>query len=411
MRMKTLLSAATAFAALAGIVSAQRPPVALADRTCPIGGAAAIESNRVLGAAAPAVADVTGPSMLRHLATGPAGTVVVRDRPGSDDVELATQGGSVVIPQHGEVLHPAWGPGGSLAWGLDDRLVIRSAGGSLRSLAGPRRGATIVAPVFDGADVVAVVSAAPTRAVPEDDWSNDLWRYRTDRDRWVRLTSFPADADRWIAIRTPTPTPDGSIEFVVIRGRATQTRLPAFSLWRLHRGRVARLTGLPDERYIAGIDGEGARLWNVPDRANARWLIRRETPDGEETIGCGAVAVDPADTVDPDRTGHEAPARARAPRTGEVSGEVSGDPIESALLVGDFASEAAAGLVAQQVARAYAGALPIDVVRGGDHSSILMPGSWAVLVRLSGTTDGSAELDAFRAAFPELASHVWIAAP
>jgi hypothetical protein len=67
--------------------------------------------------------------------------------------------------------------------------------------------------------------------------------------------------------------------------------------------------------------------------------------------------------------------------------------------------------VAQQVARAYAGALPIDVVQGGQHSSILMPGSWAVLVRLSGTTDGSAELDAFRAAFPALASHVWIAAP
>ena len=409
MRMKTLLSTATAFAALAGIVSAQRPPVALADRTCPAPGApaAAIASNRVLGAAAPAVADVAEPSMLRHVATGPAGTAVVRDRPGPDDVEIATAQGSVVIPQHGEVLHPAWGPGGSLAWGLDDRLVIRSASGSLRSVAGPRRGATIVAPVFDGADIVAVVSAPPTRAVPEDDWSNDLWRYRTDRDRWVRLTSFPADAGRWAAIRTPTPTPDGSIEFVVIRGRATETRLPAFSLWRLRDGRVARMMALPDERYLAGIDGEGARLWNVPDRANARWLIQRETPDGPEAVGCGAVAVDPADTVDPDRIGRGAPARARAPRTGEVSG----DPIESALLVGDFASETAAGLVAQQVARAYAGALPIDVVQGGEHSSILMPGSWAVLVRLSGTTDGSAELDAFRAAFPALASHVWIAAP
>jgi hypothetical protein len=345
--------------------------------------------------------------MLRHVATGPAGTVVVRDRPGPDDVEIATARGSVVIAQHGEVLHPAWGPGGSLAWGLDDRLVIRSAGGSLRSVAGPRHGATVVAPVFDGADIVAVVSAAPTRAVPEDEWSNDLWRYRTDRDRWVRLTSFPADADRWTAIRTPTPTPDGSIEFVVIRGRATQTRLPAFSLWRLRNGRVGRLTALPDERYLAGIDGEGARLWNVPDRANARWLIQRETPDGPETVGCGAVAVDPADVVDPDRTGRDAPARARVPRASEVSG----DPIEAALLVGDFASEESAGLVAQQVARAYAGALPVDVVRGGDHSSILMPGSWAVLVRLSGTTDGSAELDAFRAAFPALESHVWIAAP
>ena len=410
MRMKTFLSAATAFAALAGIVSGQRPPVAIADGACPAAGVvptAVVASNRVLGATAPTVADTAEPSMLRDVASSPAGTVVVRDRPGPDDIELATARGSIVIPQRGEVLHPTWGPNGSLAWGLEDRLVLRSPEGSLRSVAGPRSGATIVAPVFDGSDVVAVVSTPPTRAVPEDEWSNDLWRYRTDRDRWLRLTSFPADADRWTAIRTPTPMPDGTIEFVVIRGSATRTRFPAFSLWRLRGGRVSRLTALPDERYLAGLDGEGARLWNVPDRANARWLIQRETPGGEETVGCGAVAVDPIDIVDPDRTGREASGRSRTTRTVEVAG----DPIESALLVGDFASEEGAGLVAQQVSRAYAAALPVDVVRGSPRSGIVQPGFWAVVVRLSGTTDGTAELDAFRAAFPELASHVWIAVP
>ena len=410
MRIRFFVATATAVAALAGVVSGQRPPVALADRACPVAGvvpAAAVAANAVLAADVPPT-DVPGPTMLRHVATAPAGTAVVLDRPGDDEVIVSTPSGSLAIPQRGEVAHPAWGPRASLAWGLEDRLVLRSSRGAIRSVPGPVPDATIVAPVFDGPDVVAVVSAAPTRAVPEDDWSNDLWRYRSDRKRWVRLTAFPAGADRWTAIRTPFATPDGSIEFVVVRGRASQTRMPHFSLWRLRGDRVTRLASLPDERYLAGFDGEGARLWNVPDRANARWLIERETTSGEETIGCGAVAVDPMDVVDPDRTGHGAPPAATRP---DATAEVSGDPIESALLVGDFASETAAGVVAQQVASAYGHAVPVDVISGGLRSSVLQPGHWAVVVRLSGTTDGIAELDAFRAAFPTLASHVWIAVP
>jgi hypothetical protein len=409
MRMKTLLTTAIVVAGLAGIATGQRPPVALADRAC--GGdapapAAAIAANGTIGATAPAIDDAAGPTMLRQVASAPEGTAVVRDLPGPDEIVLTTSRGSVAIPQRGEAYHPSWARDGSLAWGVDDRLVLRSPAGSMRSLAGPRPGGVLVAPVFDGADVVAIVSAPPTRVVPEDEWSNDLWRYRISSGRWVRLTSFPAGTDRWTAIRTPVVTADGSIEFVVIRGRASMTGLPRFSLWRLRGDRVERLTSLPDERYLAGIDGEGARLWNVPDRANARWLIQRETIDGEETVGCGAVAVDPFDVVDPDRTGKEA----HAHRSAAVI-ETPGDPIESALLVGDFASDAAAGVVAQQVARAYGGALPVDVVRGSDRSSIVAPGRWAVVVRLAGTTDGSAELGAFRAAFPALASHVWIAVP
>ena len=410
MRIRFFVAIATAVAALVGVVSGHRPPVALADRACPVAGvmpAAAVAANGVVGAVL-APADVPGPTMLRHVATGPAGTAVVLDRPGDDEVIVSTPSGSLAIPQRGEIAHPVWGPGGSLAWGLDDRLVLRSSRGAIRSVPGPVPDATIVAPVVDGPDVVAVVSAAPMRAVPEDEWSNDLWRYRSDRDRWVRLTAFPAGADRWTAIRTPFATPDGSIEFVAIRGRASQTRMPHFSLWRLRGDRATKLAPLPDERYLAGFDGEGARLWNVPDRANARWLIERETTSGEETIGCGAVAVDPMDVVDPDRTGHGAPPAATRP---DAMAEVSGDPIESALLVGDFASETAAGVVAQQVVSAYGHAVPVDVISGGPRSGVLQPGSWAVVVRLSGTTDGIAELDAFRAAFPTLASHVWIAVP
>ena len=332
MRLRFFVVAATAVAALVGLVSGHRPPIALADRACPVAGvmpAVAVAANGVLGADLPA-ADVAGPTMLRHVAAGSAGTAVVLDRPGGDDVMVSTPSGSVVIRQRGEVTHPAWGPRASLAWGLDDRLVLRSANGTIRSVPGPVPNGTIVAPVFDGHDVVAVISAAPTRAVPEDEWSNDLWRYRSDRGRWVRLTAFLAGADRWTAIRTPFVTPDGSIEFVVIRGRASLTRMPRFALWRLRGDRARRLASLPDERYLAGFDGEGARLWNVPDRANARWLIQRETAAGAATIGCGAVAVDPMDVVDPDRTGHGAPPVATRH---DARADVSGDPMTNRTLI------------------------------------------------------------------------------
>ena len=65
---------------------------------------------------------------------------------------------------------------------------------------------------------------------------------------------------------------------------------------------------LDGERYLAGYATDGARLWNVPDRATETWLIQLDTPGGPQTVGCGAVAVDPMDVPDPDRTGHAAPA-------------------------------------------------------------------------------------------------------
>ena len=73
-------------------------------------------------------------------------------------------------------------------------------------------------------------------------------------------------------------------------------------------------------------------------------------------------SVDPIDVVDPDRTGREAPARHRPGKALEVSG----DPIESALLVGDFASEAGAGL---DQAEAFAGTLGVSFGRTRLHLS------------------------------------------
>ncbi len=118
-----------------------------------------------------------------------------------------------------------------------------------------------------------------------------------------------------------------------------------------------QVRGCRARRTWRGSRPEGGYLWNVPDREEARWLI---ADDAGVVVGCGAVAVDPMDAVDPDRTGHAAPPRATA-HHGPI--EV-GDPAEVALLVGDFANATAAAVVAERLTRAYAGSVPIDVIGG-----------------------------------------------
>ena len=137
------------------------------------------------------------------------------------------------------------------------------------------------APVFVGRDIVAAVSAAPTAAVPEDEWSDDLWILHGAR--WHRLTAFAAGTDRWTAIRTPFLATDGSVEFVVVQGRGSQDVSPSFSLWRLRGNSVHRVAQLDGVRYLAGYAPDGARLWNVPDRATETWLIQRDTGNGPLT--------------------------------------------------------------------------------------------------------------------------------
>jgi hypothetical protein len=120
------------------------------------------------------------------------------------------------------------------------------------------------------------------------------------------------------------------------------------------------------------------------------------------------VAVDPMDAPDPDRVAGTTP----APRTHrEVARLDPGDPMEPALLIGDFPSEVAADVVAQQVTQAYGGGLPVDVVQGGGGSTIVEPDRWAVLVRLAATTDGSGELEEMQAMLPDYADHMWVVVP
>jgi hypothetical protein len=271
-------------------------------------GIAAVQNGRLVGiATASAQPSLEANAVARQVATNGGGAAYVQDRRRRDAIVLSTPDGRGSCSKSGEAYHPTWSVHGAVAWGVDDRLVVRSTAGE-RTIAGPQPGGIVFAPVFVGRNVVAAVSAAPTTAVPEDEWSDDLWLLRGGR--WHRLTAFAAGTDRWTAIRTPFLAADGSVEFVLSRGRGSQDRPPSFSLWRLRGTSVHRIMPLGGERYLAGYDGDGARLWNVPDRETETWLIQRDTPDGLQTVGCGAVAVDPMDVPDPDRTGHAAPAPA-----------------------------------------------------------------------------------------------------
>jgi hypothetical protein len=405
MRTRTLIVAAICGMSIVGWAAGRGSEPAVASNPCPA-GISAIHQGRLVGTStAVPTASAAGPVVLRQVASGAAGTAYVQDRAGADAVVLSTPTGVRVLPQHGEAYHPTWSPSGAVAWGVDDRLVVRSRTG-WRVIAGPQPRGIVFAPLFAGRGIVAAVSAAPTTAVPEDGWSDDLWRYRAGR--WHRITAFPAGADRWTAIRTPTLAPDGSVEFVVIRGRGSANGLPRFSLWRARGDAIERVAVLDGERYLAGFAPDGAELWNVPDRATETWLIQRETAGSLRTVGCGAVAVDPMDAPDPDRIGRE-PAMPRY-RTAAESLD-PGDPMEAALLIGDFPSEVAADVVAQQVTQVYRGGLPVDVVAGGNGSTIIQPDRWAVVIRLPATTDGAAELDALRVALPAYADHMWIVVP
>lgn len=405
MRSKVILGVAALAVSCACLAGLRALPRAAAEDPCVVRAGAsvpvAVVGSRLRGAQSPDPAPTGGTAALKHVAAQGSSLVYVRDRHGYDDVVIDEPEVQTVLREPGEVDHPAWGPGGSLVWGLDDRLVIRSEDGTQRMIAGPRHHGSVLSPVFRSGGVVAVVAAEPTAAVPEDEWSNDLWRYR--RGAWTRLTRFRAGADRWTAIRTPIARPDGSLAFVVVQGRGSTTELPRFSLWRLVGDRPERVRDVAGEAYLAGTAPDGRPLWNVPDRAAARWLI---VDDDGVVVGCGAVAVDPLDRVDPDRTGHAAPPRATAHQPLQL-----GDPAEVALVVGDFGSRGAAAVVAAQVTQAYAGRLPVDLVVGERGSSMVRRGAWAVIVRLGASTDGVRELAELRAMLPALADHAWITVP
>jgi hypothetical protein len=347
---------------------------------------------------------------VRHIANVPGvGTAFIEDGAGTDTVVLETEAGSVRIPQRAEAVNPSLSARGDLAWSVGTQIRIRRArSGAIRRLPVPVQGGLAFSPVFvpDG-DLVVAVAHPATRAVPEDERLDDLWRV-TPRGRWRRLTSFVADDDRWAAVRTPVPAPGGGVDFVLVRGRGSATREPRFALMHLEAGRLTRLRLLDREMYLAGFDGH-ARLWNVPDLPAARVDLVRESHGGElTTIGCGAVLMDPIDVVDPDRAagaGGPAPPRAPSPPQTAPPATATG---EIGILVGDFVTPEAAETVAAEVRATVSGGERARLVDATTSPHAVRPGAYGVLLPLAPEADPQAALAAFRASLPAYASSSWV---
>jgi hypothetical protein len=343
------------------------------------------------------------------------GTAFVEDGPGVDTVVLATEDGIVRIPQRAEAVNPALSPAGDLAWSVGSEIRVRDArSGRIDRLPVPVRGAQAFSPVFVGKGALDVVlSSPPTRAVPEEERLNDVWRVSPD-GTWRRGTSFEADDDRWTAVRTPVAAPEGGVEFVLVRGRGSATRDPRFVLMHLGRGGLERMRILDREMYLAGFDGR-ARLWNVPDIPALRVELIREGPDGtRETIGCGTTLMDPIDVVDPDRSvadGAPVPPRGDAAREQLDPSTETGIPgSEVGILIGDFATIGEADAALAAVRAAYGTAAPVRVVSSDTAPHALRPGAYGVLFALPAAEDPQAALAAFRARLPVYVSASWVVA-
>jgi hypothetical protein len=340
--------------------------------------------------------------VLRHAGSRHGiGTALVNDLPGPDVLVVMRPTGVMKIDGRGELTHPAWSSTGDLVWSVDlSRLELWSPGTTARRTVRPPRGASAVfSPVFTAPEeLVAIVGEAVGDV--HDDALNNLWRYDVGAGRWSRLTRFGAAADRWSVLRTPIVAPDGAVLFVRVRGRANATEQPAFELWRLGEGRVAKIRDLPGEMYLAGFLGRGL-VWNVLDGATGHWRLVAEGSGGRVHLGCGAVAVDPVAEPDPDLLQPGAEGFAARDSGDQATSAEPGEGL--ALLIGDFASESDAG--ALQEGLRLAGAVVVDHRAA---PAAVQPGAWAIAVPISDSTPAEEALARFRARHPDLADLTWI---
>src|SRR5438093_1771690 len=343
-----------------------------------------------------------GRGIVRHVASrADVGTAYVRDRKGGDLVVSVTERGVRRYSTHAEASQPALSARGDLVWAERSGLrLVGASGRAPRPIAGPIPGGMTFSPLFASTTTIVVaVAPPPTAKVPEDEYLSNLWRYDLRSSRWVQVTHFSGGVDRWTIVRTPFLAPDGSIQFVRMSGRASADRAPRYQLWRL-RGNVAlRLRTLPGEMFLAGFDGS-ARLWNIRAGATGAWLIRRERADGSlEDVGCGGVMVDPLDRTDPDK-------RSGGRTTAIGAASLPESPAGDSILVGDFASVAAANSASTTIAAAF-GSTP-SIVDATTQPAVVRPGVWAVLIPIASGADAEAELARFRTAVPTFAGWSWI---
>ncbi len=378
-------------------------------------GLAAIQGNTVVMISGPGTSqglrDPSGlPGVLRHVtATEGIGTAYVVDRPGPDALVVMARGRTFRLPQPGEVMHPSWSPSGDLAWSSGGAVsVLRSTGGMARFPV-PAPGSGVFAPVFTGPhELVAVVSEPRSGAARAEDELNDLWRLDLTTGGWTKLTSFEADADRWTVVRTPVVDHEGTLWFVVVRGVASATEPPAYSLWRLRDGIAEEVRPLPGEMYLAGVLN-GSFVWNVFSAESGDWRLFLEQEDGSlADLGCGRVLVDPLAESDPDVVERPVGQPARGSRAPRAASDAGAPVSHLAVLVGDLATREEAAAVAEQIRGGFPGAGPVTVVDHEQAPTAVAPGVWAVTVQIPDGLDPTVALAGFRAALPEFADSSWI---
>ncbi|MFN8234280.1 MAG: hypothetical protein U0V56_12690 [Actinomycetota bacterium] len=391
--------------------------IALARGGAIVSGVGTSIVSRVSGAGAVAT-QAPLPGLARHFASAPRlGTAYVVDRAGPDRLVVIGSAGVDVIAEPGEATHPAWSPDGRLVWSLGSELRLRSADGTrIRSIAPPRAADAVFSPLFLSATTLVAAVAERTTGPHSDTALDNLWAYDLARAAWRRLTDFTAAGDRWSAVRTPVLSPRGGVEFVRVRGVGSRAGSVGYELWSWSAAGPVELRSLPEERYLAGFDG-ARRLWNRYDLVAGEWRLLLEGADGSlRDLGCGRVQVDPRGRSDPD-LGFGAspgpPGPSPTPTVELPSATPSpGDevPPSMAILVGDFSSADAAEGVAARFRETYGDAAMVAVVDNARAPLAVAPGVWAVVLPVAAGADLAAELEAFRASFPEYAGWSWVVA-
>ncbi len=382
------------------------PLLALGDR----GILAAIDEGGSTTVGAPTVV-----GLARHASSSRSfGTVFVDDRDGGDALVTVGVGPPLVLPQQGDVFHPAWSPIGDLAWSTGTTLGVRDRStGRTTTLLGPPGAVSVSYPIFLGPTrLVASVEERVEGLSSEFEGLNNLWEVELRSGRWTKLTSFTATADRFSVIRTPIVGKGGDVLFVRVHGVATRTRLPSFELWKLSGGAASLVRELGREMYIAGqMDGE--IVWNVED-ARGRWHLLMGEPSGRlRDLGCGRVSVDPLTRSDPDLapTGVTGGKTEPPPPSPTISGTIppaTGLEAGLGILVGDFATREAAAMAVEVIGKRF-GTEP-TIIDASTQPTLIRPGVYAVVVPLVEGADLESELQRFRDLLPQTSTTSWIVA-
>jgi hypothetical protein len=391
-----------------------------------------------------------GAGVLRDVTSRPgSGTAYVLDRRGADVVVIVNGREQIRLTQPTEATDPSWSSDGRLVWSLGSRLRVWSPDtSSTLDIAAPPAAIGVFSPVFATDDAIVSVVAEPepgfTRT--ENEGLDNLWRYELRTRRWSRVTAFHATGEHWVAIRTPVVRDDGSLEFVLVRGLATATRMPAFELWRVPAGGVpSQVRDLPREMYLAG-SLDGRRVWNIYDQASGEWRLYSEASARTLVdLGCGAALVDPRSVPDPDLTPPRLDAVLTSPPsptptptvtptstptvtptstptttptstptavpTATVTPTIAPDPADSyiaGILVGDFASPETADTAVQTILATFGETTPVEVVDSTTAPNIVRPGVWAVVMLLPDGLDPLAALADFRSRLPEYQDWSWV---